>query len=160
MYTQNRNRLTDAENKLVTKGEREGGGANQGYGIKRDNLLCIKQISNKNMLYSTGNYSHYLVINFNGVQSVKILNHYAIHLKLYFNLKKRDLLRLVYRILGADQENPKSIRKGSLGFGAQSEAAIHRQNFFFFKEASALLLSPFSTFWGLCLIHPHVPLLL
>ena len=36
-------RLTDTENKrLVTKGEREGGGARQGEGIKRYKLLGIK----------------------------------------------------------------------------------------------------------------------
>ena len=29
-----------------------------------------------------GTYSHYLVITYNGVQSEKILNHYAVHLKL------------------------------------------------------------------------------
>ena len=39
----NRNRLTDIENKLmVTKGEREGGGINQEYGINRYKLLYIK----------------------------------------------------------------------------------------------------------------------
>ena len=36
MHKQNRNRLTDTESKLVgTSGEREGGGARQGYGIKK-----------------------------------------------------------------------------------------------------------------------------
>ena len=30
-----------------------------GCGIKRYKLLCTKQISNKDILYSTGNYSHY-----------------------------------------------------------------------------------------------------
>ena len=30
-------------------------------------LLCIKEISNKDMLYSTGNYSNYLKITFNRV---------------------------------------------------------------------------------------------
>ena len=29
-----------------------------------------------------GNYSHYLVITFNGVKSVKVSNHYAAYLKL------------------------------------------------------------------------------
>ena len=46
---QNRNRLTDL-----------------GYGIKRYKLLCIKQMSNKDILYSIGNYSHCLIITFNG----------------------------------------------------------------------------------------------
>ena len=36
------------------------GGANQGYGSKRYKLLCIKQISNKDTLYSTGNYRFFL----------------------------------------------------------------------------------------------------
>ena len=40
------------------------------------------KINNKDVLYSTGNYSHYLLVTFNGVQSVKILNYYAVHLKL------------------------------------------------------------------------------
>lgn len=39
-------------------------------------------ISNKDLLYSTENYTHYLVITYNGTESAKILNHYAIHLKL------------------------------------------------------------------------------
>ena len=43
MYMQNRNRLTDIENKLVvTKGEREGGRNKLGVGINRHKLLCIK----------------------------------------------------------------------------------------------------------------------
>ena len=66
MDMQNRNRLSDVENKLVVmKGEGEGGGANKGYGINK--LLCIKQISNKDILYSTEKYSHYFVITLNGV---------------------------------------------------------------------------------------------
>ena len=41
MYLQNRNRLTDIENKLkVTKGKR--GGANEKYGVKRYELLYIR----------------------------------------------------------------------------------------------------------------------
>ena len=45
---QNRNRLTNIENKLVvTKGEREGAGTNQGYGINRYKQKYTKQISNK-----------------------------------------------------------------------------------------------------------------
>ena len=31
-------------------------------------------------MYSTGNYTHYLVITYNGEQSAKTLNHYAVHL--------------------------------------------------------------------------------
>ena len=40
---QNRNRLTDIENKLVvTKGEKKKRGENEEYGIKRYKLLYIK----------------------------------------------------------------------------------------------------------------------
>ena len=38
-----------------------------GVWIKRYKQLCIKQIHNKDKLYSTGSYSHYLVITFNGM---------------------------------------------------------------------------------------------
>ena len=33
-------------------------------------------------MYSTGRHSHYFIIALNGVQSIKILNHYVVHLKL------------------------------------------------------------------------------
>ena len=46
--------LTDMENKLtVTKGERNGGGINEGFGISRFKLFYIKQVNNKLLLYST-----------------------------------------------------------------------------------------------------------
>ena len=62
------------ENKLVaTSGKREGGQARQGYEIMRYQLLGIKQINNKDTLYNTGKYSHYLAITLNGVLSIKIL---------------------------------------------------------------------------------------
>ena len=69
-FLQNRNRLTDTENKLmVTKGERVG----------RDKLGVWDQqiqnttykINNKVLLYSTGNYIQYLVINHNGKEFLK-----------------------------------------------------------------------------------------
>ena len=45
----------DLESKLVvTKGEREGGGTNEGYGINRYKLLHIKSISSEDLLGSTG----------------------------------------------------------------------------------------------------------
>ena len=60
------NRLIDIENKLmVTRGER-GGGINYECGIKRYTLLYIKQITNKDLLYNTGNYIQYLIITYNG----------------------------------------------------------------------------------------------
>ena len=50
-------------------------------------LLYINQISNKDLLYSTGNYIQYLVITYNGKESERVyihilLNHLAAHLKL------------------------------------------------------------------------------
>ena len=52
---QNRNRLTDFENKLmVIKGE-GWGGINWKTEIDIHTLLYIKYITNKNLLYSTGN---------------------------------------------------------------------------------------------------------
>ena len=38
------------------------GRGKQRYGIRKYKLLCIKSISNKNMLYNKGKYSHYLII--------------------------------------------------------------------------------------------------
>ena len=42
------------------------GGITQEFGISRYKLLYIKQINNKVLLYSTGNYIQYLVITHNG----------------------------------------------------------------------------------------------
>ena len=55
----------------ATKREREGGGINQQYGINRYKLLHIQQISNKDLLYSTGNYIQYLIITYNRKKSEK-----------------------------------------------------------------------------------------
>ena len=41
--------------------------ARQRYGIKRYKLLCKIQISNKDILYSTGKYTHWLLITLNEV---------------------------------------------------------------------------------------------
>ena len=58
---------TDTESKLkVTKGEKDSGRMNQEYWINRHKGLYRKQISNKVLLYNTGNYIQYLVINYNG----------------------------------------------------------------------------------------------
>ena len=55
MILQSRNRDTDVENKHTdTKGEK-GDGMNWEVGIDIYTLLCIKQIINENLLYSTGN---------------------------------------------------------------------------------------------------------
>ena len=43
-----------------------GGGINQEYRINKYTLPYIKQINNKDLLYSTGNYIQYLIITYNG----------------------------------------------------------------------------------------------
>ena len=48
----------------------------------RDRNYSIKYISRQDTLYNTGNYSHHFVITLNGVESIKIQNQSAIHLKL------------------------------------------------------------------------------
>ena len=64
------NRPIDMENKLmVTKEEKEGGGINQDFGINIYTPLYIKQITNKDLLYSTGNYTQYFVITYKGKES-------------------------------------------------------------------------------------------
>ena len=69
---QRRNRVTDVEDKLmVTKEGRRGGGTNWEIGIDIYTLLCIKQITNKNLLYSTGNSTQYSVITYTGKESEK-----------------------------------------------------------------------------------------
>ena len=61
-------------------------------------LLCVKQVNSTDLLSSTGNYTQYLVITYNGKESEKeyiciymcvcvcvcvcIANHFAVHLKL------------------------------------------------------------------------------
>ena len=63
---------TDSQNRLVvTKGEGSGGGKNWEFGISRCKLLYIGWINNKVLLYSTGNYIQYLVINHNGKEYEK-----------------------------------------------------------------------------------------
>ena len=57
MNLQNRERLTDVENELMVAG----GGGWEGDGIVKDfrkvmcTVLCLKWITNKDLLYSTGN---------------------------------------------------------------------------------------------------------
>ena len=56
-YLQNRNRLTDMENKLVlAKGEGGGSGMDWEFGDSRCKLLHLEWIINEVLLYSTGNY--------------------------------------------------------------------------------------------------------
>ena len=68
---QNRNRLTDIEKKLmVTKGE-TWGGINLEFEIKIYTLLYVKQINNKGLLYSTGDYTQYLMLTYNKKETEK-----------------------------------------------------------------------------------------
>ena len=65
----NQNRLTDIENTLIVA-EREQG-VNQEVRVNIYTLLYIKQINNKDLLYSTENYVQYFVITYNGKESEK-----------------------------------------------------------------------------------------
>ena len=63
-YLQNRNRVTDVENKLmVTRGEGEEE-INWEIGIDIYTLLYTKQVTNKDLLYSTGNSTQYSVMSY------------------------------------------------------------------------------------------------
>ena len=64
---QNKNRLTDIENRLVVvKGEGKGSGMDWEFGFNRCKLLHLKWISNEVLLYSTENYIHSLEIDLDG----------------------------------------------------------------------------------------------
>ena len=56
---------------MVTKGEMLGGGIKQKLGINIHTLLYIKQITNKDLLYSTGNSTQYSVITYMRKESEK-----------------------------------------------------------------------------------------
>ena len=56
---------------MVNKGEVVGGGINWETGIDTYTLLYVKQIANKNLLYSTGNFIQYSVMTYMGIQSKK-----------------------------------------------------------------------------------------
>ena len=56
---------------VVAKGERHGGGKNWQLGISGCKLLYKGWINNKVLLYSTGNYIQYPVINHNGKEDDK-----------------------------------------------------------------------------------------
>ena len=57
------NRFTDIENTLVVA---KVGGMEWEFGVRRSKLLNIEWINNKVLLYSTGNYIQYFLINRNG----------------------------------------------------------------------------------------------
>ena len=49
------------------------------FGMSRYKLLYREQINNKALLYSTGNYIQYLVINHNGKEYEKEYTHTYVH---------------------------------------------------------------------------------
>ena len=68
------------------------------FEISRCKLFYIEWINNKVLLYSTGNYSQYPVINYNGKEYQKEyiytyieLNHFAVHQKLTQHCKSSML---------------------------------------------------------------------
>ena len=69
------------------------GGINQEFRISRYKLLYIKQVNNKDLLYSIGNYIQYPVINHNGKDMYIYLqlNHFAVHQKLTHRCKSTIL---------------------------------------------------------------------
>ena len=63
-----RQKQTHRENKQGCK-EEEVGGINWEFGINRYTLLYIKQINDRDLLYSTRDYIQYFVITYNGKES-------------------------------------------------------------------------------------------
>ena len=57
---------------MVIKEDRRGRGMNQEFGINIYTLLYIKQITNKHLLYSTGNYIQYFIITHKGKEHCKL----------------------------------------------------------------------------------------
>ena len=68
-FTKQKDSQTQKTN-MVNIGEGGKGGIDQELGINRYKLLYIKQIK-KLLLYSTGNYIQYPVINYNGIEYEK-----------------------------------------------------------------------------------------
>ena len=66
MNIQNRNRLTDVENRPAAAKGRGREREDWEFGVGRCRLLCLEWINNKVLMYSTGNYSQSTVINHNG----------------------------------------------------------------------------------------------
>ena len=62
IVNQEQSGLTDLENEfMVTRGEGEVGGIVREFGIDMSTLLYLKWITNKDLLYSTGNSAQYSV---------------------------------------------------------------------------------------------------
>ena len=63
--------VTDVENKLMVTGGKRGRGINWEIEINIYTLLYIKWITNKDLLYSTGNFTQYSVMAYMGKESKK-----------------------------------------------------------------------------------------
>ena len=68
---------------MVAKGEEGGRGMDWEFGVRRCKLLYIEWINNKVLLYSTGNYSQYPVINHNGKEYEKECVYIYIYIYIY-----------------------------------------------------------------------------
>ena len=75
---------------MVAKGEEGGGRMAWEFGISRCKLLHIRWINNKVLLYSTGNYIQYPVINHNGKEYEK--EYIYIHTHTHIHTHKTDSL--------------------------------------------------------------------
>ena len=75
------NKIRDIENRLViAKVEGGGRGKTWKFGISRCKLVYIEWINNKLLLYSTGNYIQYPMINHNGKEYEKQYTHTHTHI--------------------------------------------------------------------------------
>ena len=72
LYTKEKQTNRHKKKVIVTKGKREGGIYQKFSTNILYILLYVKQISNRNLLYSTGNYTKYFVITYNGRESENI----------------------------------------------------------------------------------------
>ena len=65
--SQNRNRLTDIENRLVAaKGKGGGSAMDKEFGVSRCKLWHLEWVSNEVLLYSTGDYIQFPGIDHDG----------------------------------------------------------------------------------------------
>ena len=82
---------TQKTNLWLPKGK-VGGGINKEFGMKTYTIIYIKQINNKDLLYSTGNYTQYLVIIYKGKESGKEYIHIYIKLNQFCTLETNTTL--------------------------------------------------------------------
>ena len=71
---------------MVSKGDAGYGRLDWGIGNSRRKLLHIEWINNNALLYSTGNYVHYPVINYNGKEYEKEYIYVCIYICVYIYL--------------------------------------------------------------------------